>query len=651
MANKVLAAKELEVVSGSGTESKSKVSQNDQINESGKKAKTESNCKNCMKDYKVCSTLAYLSGKKTKELTKRVRDVEDQILNRDKMLEASNERSKELTEKIEKDKNDVEKLGKKTKKVLRVKEEKINQQLDEIAKLKLQFQEAKIENECIQLKLNSYNSTSFVLQHIVPKPIGKNKAGEDVYSDGIGVGYHQYLEPFGSPCTVIEPRGKFGPKSVEGIFVGYASPMKRVFVPSYKKIIKAYNVDCQGYNMLPHYLGDGWRYDYDTLWKSFDEEEDSDFFDELDILREYESSQERFPAEYYRSQRQTSNDNEAGPSNAGEHDDTQQSSEHASENQTAVNDNQEYDNRPLKERRAAKEQKQKKCENVDQKEETVQNEEVKIVETKKVIEAKKIIEEEKIVKDIKPCLKCLESCKECAAKDEKLAEFEKIKEQLLFNLNYVKESYDVLNRTVTSLQKTNSEREDALTMMNVAMMSKQKAINHYIEECAKLKHALYVDIRSLKAMGIIAETDNGDRLKGLDNEVWDPLPLEPADDDEVMHDEDKEEHQQPPHTPPHQEPEPQQFQHWPPGIPSYPEFYGQFQQMQISQEQQCVNIEQLRANQEQQLRANQEAMRANQDFMRQEEVVRRIRKIIRIFEKIKFPKLLAGEIDCTGEID
>ncbi|KAJ0851037.1 hypothetical protein HanPSC8_Chr13g0587721 [Helianthus annuus] len=65
-----------------------------------------------------------------------------------------------------------------------------------------------------------------------------------------------------------------------------------------------------------------------------------------------------------------------------------------------------------------------------------------------------------------------------------------MKEKLLFDLNYVKESYDVLNKTVTGLQKTNSEREDALTMMNAVMMSKQKAINHYIEECAKLKQEL-----------------------------------------------------------------------------------------------------------------------------------------------------------------
>ena len=65
-----------------------------------------------------------------------------------------------------------------------------------------------------------------------------------------------------------------------------------------------------------------------------------------------------------------------------------------------------------------------------------------------------------------------------------------MKEKLLFDLNYVKESYDVLNRTVTGLQKTNSEREDTLTMMNVVMMSKQKAINFCIKECAKWKQDL-----------------------------------------------------------------------------------------------------------------------------------------------------------------
>ncbi|KAM0043515.1 hypothetical protein Hdeb2414_s0010g00342201 [Helianthus debilis subsp. tardiflorus] len=232
MADKVLAAKELEVVSSSRTESKNKVRSND-THESGKIVKSENNCKICMKECKVCSTITYLSGKKVEKLTGRVRSIEDQILNCDKMLKASNDKLKELTDKIENDKNDIERIRKENEKLIleyhqisenfeklkrtvkdsdgrngkttkenlqmsgvpRVKEELINQQLDEIAKLKLQFQEAKIENERIQLKLSSYNSASFVLQHIVPKPIGKNKAGEDVYSDGTRVGYHQVTPP------------------------------------------------------------------------------------------------------------------------------------------------------------------------------------------------------------------------------------------------------------------------------------------------------------------------------------------------------------------------------------------------------------------------------------------------------------------------
>ena len=149
------------------------------------------------------------------------------------MVKASTERIKELTNKIENDKTDHERIRQENEKlvlenrqitekfeklknimkdnddrngktykeniqlkaVLTVKEESINQQLDEIAKLKLKVQEAEIENKRIQLKLNSYSSASFVLQHIVPKPIGKNKAGEDVFSDGTGVGFHKVPPP------------------------------------------------------------------------------------------------------------------------------------------------------------------------------------------------------------------------------------------------------------------------------------------------------------------------------------------------------------------------------------------------------------------------------------------------------------------------
>ncbi|MFS7988122.1 putative transcription factor interactor and regulator CCHC(Zn) family [Helianthus anomalus] len=129
-------------------------------------------------------------------------------------------------------------------------------------------------------------------------------------------------------------------------------------------------------------------------------------------------------------------------------------------------------------------------ENVAEKVTEVEKEEEKVTVAEKVIEVVKTIEIEKIVEVVKPCEKCLEACKECAAKDDIIAEYEKKKEQLLFNLNYVKESYDVLNKTVMGLQTTNSEREQALTMMNATLMSKQKAINFYIEESAKWKQEL-----------------------------------------------------------------------------------------------------------------------------------------------------------------
>ncbi|MFS8003139.1 hypothetical protein Hanom_Chr13g01210411 [Helianthus anomalus] len=60
-------------------------------------AKTESDCKNCMKDCNVCSTHGYLTLKKTQDLVEKLKMVEKQFLNRDKLMRASNERIKELT--------------------------------------------------------------------------------------------------------------------------------------------------------------------------------------------------------------------------------------------------------------------------------------------------------------------------------------------------------------------------------------------------------------------------------------------------------------------------------------------------------------------------------------------------------------------------
>ncbi|MFS7986514.1 hypothetical protein Hanom_Chr11g01011201 [Helianthus anomalus] len=75
------------------------------------------------------------------------------------------------------------------------KEKSINMFLYEIAKLKLQLEEAKIKNERVNLKLKSYCSSSFVLDYVIPKPIGKNKDGEDVYTNGSGIGYNRVPPP------------------------------------------------------------------------------------------------------------------------------------------------------------------------------------------------------------------------------------------------------------------------------------------------------------------------------------------------------------------------------------------------------------------------------------------------------------------------
>ncbi|KAJ0567403.1 putative transcription factor interactor and regulator CCHC(Zn) family [Helianthus annuus] len=121
----------------------------------------------------------------------------------------------------------------------------------------------------------------------------------------------------------------------------------------------------------------------------------------------------------------------------------------------------------------------------------------KIVEVEKLVEVEKTVEIEKIVEKVvevtKPCEKCSEACKVCEEKDKKIAELEKMKEDLLSDVKYVKESYDVLNRTVDSLKRTNAEIEKANDKMSATLMTKQSVINDYIEDCANLKKELELE--------------------------------------------------------------------------------------------------------------------------------------------------------------
>ncbi|MFS7967802.1 hypothetical protein Hanom_Chr09g00790021 [Helianthus anomalus] len=99
----------------------------------------------------------------------------------------------------------TQKENKQLKFFIKEKEKQINNHLNEIAYLKLQIEEVKIENERINLKLKSYHSSSFVLQHINLKPIRKKKDGEDVYQTGTGVGYHTVPPPINSNFTKKKP--------------------------------------------------------------------------------------------------------------------------------------------------------------------------------------------------------------------------------------------------------------------------------------------------------------------------------------------------------------------------------------------------------------------------------------------------------------
>ncbi|MFS7987597.1 hypothetical protein Hanom_Chr11g01024801 [Helianthus anomalus] len=108
MVDQVLMTKALEVNS-SGSE-----------NESGKadSAKTESVCKGCTKECNVYNTHVYLANIRSRELIEKMVLIDKEVLNHDKLVKASSERLKELTEKIEKDKSDVERFQKENEKLI-----------------------------------------------------------------------------------------------------------------------------------------------------------------------------------------------------------------------------------------------------------------------------------------------------------------------------------------------------------------------------------------------------------------------------------------------------------------------------------------------------------------------------------------------------
>ncbi|KAM0034614.1 putative RNA-directed DNA polymerase [Helianthus debilis subsp. tardiflorus] len=78
-----------------------------------------------------------------------------------------------------------------------------------------------------------------------------------------------YLEPFGGPCTMIEPDGKFGAKAIEGYFLGYQTPNFRVWNLATKKVELWSEVRVQRYTSPVRAPGDPWMFDYDGLFDSF----------------------------------------------------------------------------------------------------------------------------------------------------------------------------------------------------------------------------------------------------------------------------------------------------------------------------------------------------------------------------------------------
>ena len=79
----------------------------------------------------------------------------------------------------------------------------------------------------------------------------------------------EYLEPFGAPCTMLKVDGKFDAKAEEGFFLGYKTPVKRVYNKRTGVVEEWSNVDVQRFTPTLEGKGPDWLFDYKGLFDSF----------------------------------------------------------------------------------------------------------------------------------------------------------------------------------------------------------------------------------------------------------------------------------------------------------------------------------------------------------------------------------------------
>ena len=106
------------------------------------------------------------------------------------------------------------------------------------------------------------------------------------------------------------------------------------------------------------------------------------------------------------------------------------------------------------------------------------DEEVPVVRRQKVKEVPKFKVEEEV--DAK---KIPVKCENCEA-------IKKQNSTLIYNMNSLKESYDLLNKAMNQYNQTSEEQATAMKTLQGAFMIKQKVVNNYIEKCAALEQKL-----------------------------------------------------------------------------------------------------------------------------------------------------------------
>ncbi|KAM0052324.1 putative transcription factor interactor and regulator CCHC(Zn) family [Helianthus debilis subsp. tardiflorus] len=89
-----------------------------------------------------------------------------------------------------------------------------------------------------------------------------------------------------------------------------------------------------------------------------------------------------------------------------------------------------------------------------------------------------------------PCQRCSQTCTECLVKDTMYQDLKQHADMMKFDLEQLKEAYDILSRSIKIIQKESFENDKATKLAQSTLFDKQREVNFHLDTIASLRKQL-----------------------------------------------------------------------------------------------------------------------------------------------------------------